>query len=65
MSSFFTLLMILAMVAVLASLGIGLFAMVRGGEFARKYSNKMMRARVILQGIAIACFVLAVLTQAG
>jgi len=63
MSDFFGLLMVLAMVAVLASLGMGLFAMARGGEFSRKYSNKMMRWRVILQGVALALFALAMVSR--
>ena len=32
---------------------IGIFSMLRGGEFNKKWGNKLMRARVILQGIAI------------
>jgi len=65
MSGFFAILMILAMAAVLASLGIGLFAMVRGGEFGKAYSNRMMRYRVVLQGAALLFFALAMLSQAG
>jgi hypothetical protein len=65
MSSFFSFLMVLAMVAVLASLGIGLFAMARGGEFSRKYSNKMMRLRVILQGLALVLFAIAMFSRSG
>ena len=60
MSSFFSVLMIFAMLAVLASLGIGLFAMAKGGEFGRKNSNKMMRIRIGLQALAILFFFLAV-----
>ena len=30
---------------------IGIFSMLRGGEFNKKWGNKLMRARVILQGI--------------
>jgi hypothetical protein len=35
-------------------------AMARGGEFNRKYGNKLMRARVALQGLAIVLFLLFV-----
>jgi len=63
MSSFFGFLMIVAMLAVVASLLIGLFAMARGGEFNARYGNKFMRARVILQGLAIVFFVLAMITS--
>ncbi len=37
---------------------VGLFAMARGGEFNRKYGNKLMRLRVLFQAIAIAIFVI-------
>lgn len=62
MSGFFFVLMIIAMLATLAILGIGMVSMIRGGEFNAKYGNKLMRARVIMQGIALACFAIAVLS---
>jgi hypothetical protein len=49
--------LIVTMLAVLAVLFVGIFSMVRGGEFNRKYGNKLMRARVILQGVAILLFI--------
>ena len=55
--------MVLAMILVLASLAVGLFSMVKGGEFNKKHGNKLMRMRVTLQGVALALFVLAVLAQ--
>lgn len=61
MSGFFFTTMIAAMLITLAILGMGLFSMVKGGEFNRKYGNKLMRARVVMQGIAIALFALAFL----
>jgi hypothetical protein len=39
--------------------------MARGGEFKEKYGNRMMRYRVILQGIALLMFALALITGAG
>jgi len=60
MTQFFTILMFIAMFLVLVSLGVGLFAMVRGGDFNKKHSNKLMRLRVTLQGAALVFFVLAV-----
>jgi hypothetical protein len=63
MSKFFFILMIISMVLVLASLVVGLFAMVKGGEFNKKYGNKLMRWRVTLQGVALALFALAVMAQ--
>ena len=55
--------MIIAMFLTLAALGMGLFAMVKGGEFNQKYGNRLMRARVTLQAIALALFALAVLAS--
>ena len=53
MSSFLPILIIVAMVATLGALGLGLISMVKGGEFNAKHSNKLMRLRVILQFSAI------------
>jgi len=49
-------LFILAVIAMLATVGVlfaGLIGMARGGEFQAKWSNKLMRMRVLFQGIAI------------
>ena len=43
----------ISLLAVLAVLGTGLYAMFKGGDFYRKYSNKLMRLRITLQFIAI------------
>jgi Hypoxia induced protein conserved region len=58
MSGFIFTLLILAMGATLAVLFMGLFSMARGGEFAKRNSNRFMRWRVILQGVAVLLFVL-------
>jgi hypothetical protein len=55
--------MALAMLAVLATLGLGVFSMVKGGEFNKKYANQLMRWRVGLQGVALLLFVLAMLAR--
>ena len=42
--------------AILTTVGVlivGLFAMARGGKFNSKYSNKLMRARIIFQFLAV------------
>ncbi len=49
----------LAMLSVLAVLIIGLFSMIKGGEFNAKYGNRLMQARVYLQGLALALLALA------
>lgn len=48
-----------AMLSVLAVMGMGIFAMVKGGDFNKKHGNKLMQARVILQGLALALLALA------
>ena len=35
---------------------LGIFAMARGGDFNKKYSNKLMRARILLQLLALVVF---------
>lgn len=62
MSATFFILMTVAMLAVLGVLLIGVFGMARGGAFNKKYGNKLMQARVALQAVALAFFVLAVLS---
>lgn len=54
--------MIIAMLLTLAVLATGMVSMIKGGEFNAKYGNKLMRARVIMQGIALAFFALAIMT---
>ena len=56
----FTLLLI-AMTLTLFSLVAGILVMVKGGKTNKLYGNKLMRARVYLQGIAVALFALAFL----
>jgi hypothetical protein len=47
------------LLAVLAALGVGLYALFRGGDFGRSYSNRLMRLRVVLQFVAILVLVAA------
>ncbi len=56
MNTIFTVLLFLAMAATVGALVWGLIAMARGGEFNAKWSNKMMRYRVLFQAIALAVF---------
>jgi hypothetical protein len=44
----------LALAAVTLVLGFGIFALFRGGDYGRSWSNKLMRLRVVLQALAIA-----------
>ncbi|MDX2027518.1 MAG: twin transmembrane helix small protein [Alphaproteobacteria bacterium] len=61
MGATFFILMTIAMLAVLGALVIGLFGMAKGGAFNKKYGNYLMRARVVLQALALGLFVLAVI----
>jgi uncharacterized membrane protein affecting hemolysin expression len=58
MSKFLLIVSLIACLAVLAVLlfGVGTFA--KGGDFNRKYANKIMRARLIAQALAVALIVL-------
>ncbi|MBL4804257.1 MAG: twin transmembrane helix small protein [Alphaproteobacteria bacterium] len=63
MNTLSTIALFVAMFLVLAVLGMGLFSMVKGGEFNKKYGNKLMQARVIMQGVALALLALAYYTS--
>ena len=65
MTSLFLVLLVLAMLAVLASLFAGLISMAKGGAFNAKYGNLLMRWRVALQGLAVLLFIAAVLSSRG
>ncbi len=41
------------MLLVVVVLGVGVVSMARGGEFNRKYANKLMTMRVAIQGLAL------------
>ena len=56
MSGTVMILIFVAMGATLAILLAGIVVMARGGAFNRKYSTRLMRFRVIFQGIAILLF---------
>ncbi|MBV9509870.1 MAG: twin transmembrane helix small protein [Caulobacteraceae bacterium] len=53
MSGPFVVLIPLSLALVAATLAFGVYALFRGGEFGRRYSNKLMRLRVALQFAAI------------
>ncbi len=53
MTTILNTLVVIALAGTLAVLFAGVFTMARGGEFSRKWSNKLMRARVVTQGLAI------------
>ena len=53
MLSFLATLVVIALVATLGILLTGVFGMLRGSEFNKKYGNIMMRARIASQGITV------------
>jgi Hypoxia induced protein conserved region len=60
-----TTLLLIAMLATLGVLAVGLAGFFHGGEFNRKYGNKLMQARVALQAIAIMLLLAILITTAG
>jgi hypothetical protein len=65
MDGVFAVLLGIALLLTLAVLFAGVITMGRGGEFNQKYGNKLMRWRVMLQGIAVVFFILAMLSRGG
>lgn len=51
---------LIACVAVLAVLLFGVGSFARGGDFNRKYANKIMQLRLLAQAIAIVLILIAV-----
>lgn len=47
----------IALAGVAATLAAGIYSLYRGGDFARSYSNKLMRLRVLMQFIAVVILV--------
>ncbi|MBI3418816.1 MAG: twin transmembrane helix small protein [Proteobacteria bacterium] len=62
MSIAFAVMMGLAALTTLGVLILGVVSMAKGGEFNRKYGNKLMRWRVGLQALALTFFVLAMVS---
>ena len=56
-------LIIIGLILVFIVLVIGLVSMLTKGDFNKKYSNKLMRLRVITQGIIILIFALVFLIK--
>jgi len=59
MTTFVTILLVLAMAGLLIVLGLGVATMLRGGNPRR--SNKLMQMRVVMQGLALLLLVLLML----
>jgi len=66
MSEIFLYLSIAACLVVLAVLTFGVVVFARGGDFNRKWSNKIMRLRLVTQAIAVVLILATVLlAQSG
>jgi len=53
MRTLFDILIPVSLGAVVIVLFFGIYALFRGGDFGRSYSNKLMRLRVLMQFIAV------------
>ena len=65
MEIFIDIVIAISMAAVLASLGMGVYAMLRGGEYGQANSNKWMRRRVLTQAVAIGLITVGFIYKAG
>ena len=65
MSDILTILLFVAMGITLIVLVTGLISMARGGAFNRKNANRLMRLRVLFQGIAIVIFLVLIFFFTG
>ncbi len=65
MNAFIPVLIVVALLSVLAVLFTGVIGMAKGGEFNRKYGNKLMRWRVALQGTAVLLTIAAAFLARG
>lgn len=59
MSDLFNILIPIALALVFAVLCFGIYALFRGGDFGRSWSNKAMRMRVAVQFVAVIVLVAA------
>jgi predicted membrane protein len=55
----------IACLAVLAILIFGVGSFARGGEFNRKYANKIMQARLLMQAVAVVLILVVVAFGGG
>jgi len=61
MDAFVYFLIPIGLAATAIILGIGIYSLAKGGQFAKENSNKLMRFRVLAQGITIALMALFLL----
>lgn len=56
---FFSILIAAAILATVGALAFGIYALFRGGDFGRSWSNRAMRLRIVAQFIAVAALLAA------
>ena len=61
MNSFVFFLIPVGLLATAVILGVGIYSLAKGGNFAKEHSNRLMRLRVIAQGATIAIMALFLL----
>lgn len=64
MAGIMNIVIILALAATALVLTVGLFSMMKGGTFDARYGNRLMRLRVLMQGIAVVLVAAAMLLLA-
>ena len=55
----------IATLAVLVILAVGIGGFARGGEFNKKYANKIMRLRIAAQALAVVLILLFIFLRGG
>lgn len=65
MTSILPFILAIAMIATVIVLFIGLISFASNSKFNAKHGNRLMRARVILQAVAIAIFLIFLLMSLG
>lgn len=63
--SMISVIVILALLATIASLGWGIGSMAHGGEYDDKHSDHFMSARLVFQGLAIIFLLVAIVLSMG
>jgi NADH:ubiquinone oxidoreductase subunit 6 (subunit J) len=58
-------LVVIALIGTVAALLAGVVAMARGGDFNRKWGNRLMRARVAMQALAVGLMLVLYLLYKG
>ena len=65
MKMFLIISLFLCMISVAVVMVLGIFSLSKGGDFNVKYGNKLMQARVYLQGLALVLLALTYFASQG